>query len=112
MKQVILDTSFIMSCVKQRIDFFEKISDEGMQILIPEQTIDELMALGSQLALDIIGKNKFQLIKIPGKNTDNAIINFAKENPQLIIATLDKALQKKIKNHKMVIRGSKKIEVI
>jgi rRNA-processing protein FCF1 len=112
MKQVILDTSFILSCIKQKIDFFSWISYEGIQILIPEQTIDELMGLGAQLALDILEKNKFKLVKIPGKDADNAIINFAKENPSAIVATLDAGLQKKVKNRKMVIRGKKKIEVI
>ena len=112
MKQVILDTSFILSCVEQKIDFFEKISDEGIQILIPEQAIDELMGLGAQLALDIIEKNKFKLIKISGKDADNAIINFTKENSHVIVATLDRGLQKKIKNKKMIIRGKKKIEIV
>lgn len=112
MKQVILDTSFILSCVKQKIDFFEELEHMGMQIAIPEQTIDELMGLGAQLALKILGKHKFKLIKVKGKDADAAIINFAKENPKTIVATLDSGLKKKIKNQKMVIRGKKKLEII
>ena len=112
MKQVILDTSFILTCVKQKIDFFEKLEHDGFKILIPEQTIDELMGLGAQLALNIIQKHKFQMVKIKGKDADAAIINFAKENPKVIVATLDSGLKKKIKSQKMVIRGKKKIEII
>lgn len=112
MKQVILDTSFILSCIKQKIDFFDDIETRGIQILIPEQTIDELMGLGAQLALNILEKNKFKIIKISGKDADGAIINFTKENKEVIVATLDVGLQKKIKNHKMIIRGKKKIEII
>ena len=112
MKQVILDTSFILSCVRQKIDFFEELEHMGMQITIPEQTIDELMGLGAQLALKILGKHKFHLIKIKGKNADTAIIKFAKENPEAIVATLDLDLKKKVKNQKMVIRGRRQIEII
>ena len=112
MRQAILDTSFILSCVKQKIDFFHEIEMMGIKIIIPEQTIDELMGLGAQLALNIVQKNKFQLVKIPGKDADSAIIKFAKENPEAIIATLDLDLKRKIKNHKMIIRGKKKIEVL
>lgn len=112
MKQVVLDTSFILSCVKQKIDFIEKIDNEGIQIIIPEQTIDELMGLGSQTALNILGKSRFELVKVPGKDADAAIIKIAKQNPEAIIATLDQGLQKKLKNRKMIIRGKKKLDII
>ena len=112
MKQIILDTSFIFSCVKQKIDFFEKIEHEGMKILIPEQTIDELMGLGAQAALNVLEANEFEMVKVPGKDADEAILNFAKKNPDAIIATLDQGLQKRLKNRKMIIRGLKKLEIV
>jgi len=112
MKEVILDTSFILSCVKQKIDFFEKLEYEGFRIAIPEQTIDELMGLGAQLALNIVQQHKFTLIKISGKDADTAIINFSKKNPSAFVATLDVGLKKKILNRKVIIRGKKKVEII
>ena len=112
MRQVILDTSFILTCVRQKVDFFEKLEHEGFQIVIPDQAIDELMGLGAQLALKILEKRKFKVVKLPGKDADTAIINFSKENPESVVATLDRGLQKRIKNHKMIIRQKKKIEII
>ena len=112
MRQVILDTSFILTCIKQKIDFFEMLEHEGFQIVVPDQVIDELMGLGAQLALNILGKNKFTLVKLPGKDADTAILKFARENPEAVIATLDRRLQKKIRNPKMIIRQKKKIEII
>ncbi len=70
------------------------------------------MGLGAQLALNILGKHKFSLFKLSGKDADTAILNFSKENPEAIVATLDRGLQKKIKNHKMIIRQKKKIEIV
>ncbi len=112
MRKVILDTSFIFTAVKQKIDFFEKLEHEGFKIIIPEQTIDELMGLGAQLALNILEKHKFELLKIPEKDADAAIISYAAKNKDVFVATLDVGLKKKVKNHKIVIRGTKKIEMM
>jgi rRNA-processing protein FCF1 len=112
MKEVILDTSFILSCARQKIDFFERIAHEGMKAVIPLQTIKELEGLGAETALKIIKKNEFETINKSGKDADTAILKIAKENPSAIIATLDQGLQKKLRNPKMIIRGRKKLEII
>ncbi len=112
MKQIIIDTSFILTAVAKKIDFFEEIEGKGLHILVPEQVIKELKGLGAELALRILDKNEFEKLEISGKDADIAIINFANKNPGAIVATLDKGLQKKIRNSKMVIRGRKKLEII
>ena len=112
MRQIILDTSFIISAVAKKIDFFENDEIKGMQIVIPEQTIKELKGLGAELALRILEKNEFQTVKIPGKDADSAIMTFASKNPTAVVATLDQGLKKKIKNQKLIIRGRKKLEII
>lgn len=112
MKKIILDTSFIISAVKQKIDFFNQIGNEGLQILIPDQTIRELNGLGAKTCLKILERNNFDTIVVKGKDADEAIVNFAKENPDTIVATLDAGLKKRIKNRKMIIRGRKKLEIV
>ena len=123
MKKTILDTNFILTCVKQKIDFFEDIKFMGMRILIPKQVIKELERISSskkklhfredaKLALKLLEKNPFKEVNLKNKNVDKALIKLAKENPEFIMATLDKELKKKIKNQKLVIRGKKKLEVI
>jgi rRNA-processing protein FCF1 len=101
-----------MTCIKQKIDFFEELYLRGIQIIIPEPVIDELEKLKQSQAIRLLEKSKFKEISLKGKIVDNSIINFAKENPEVIIATLDRDIQKKIKNKKMVIRGKKKLEII
>ncbi len=113
MKQIILDSSFILTCIKQKIDFFEELV--GEQILLPEQVINEIKNLKnpiSNLALKLFEKNKFEKIDIGKGHVDKRIIKFAKENPKTIIATLDKEIKNKTKNQKLIIRGKKKLEVI
>ena len=117
MKQAILDTSFILTCIKQKIDFIEELKFMGLEILIPNQVIKEIEGLSktnenAKLALKIMQKPGLEKIDLKGKDTDNAIIIYANKNPKAIIATLDEAIKKKIKNNKLVIRGKKKLEII
>ena len=111
MKQILLDTSFILTAVKNKIDFFAYLEEQGFQIIIPEEVIKELQGLKSQLALKILEKNKFKKTSLKSKTTDKGIINFAKQNPQIIVATLDREIKKSVQNPKLIIRGKKKLEV-
>ena len=117
MRRILLDSSFILSCIKNKIDLFEQLYLEGYKILIPMQVLREINGLSksnenAKLALKILQKSKFKRIKLQEKNTDNSIINYAKKNPEIIIATLDKEIKKKAKNSKLIIRGKKKLEII
>jgi len=111
MKQIVLDTNFILTCIKQKIDFFEQLF--CYEIVIPTQVIAELKRIDkTSLALKILSKNSFKEINLTTGYVDKGIIKFAKENSDAIIATLDKEIQKKIKNYKLIIRGKKKLEII
>ena len=123
MKQVLLDTNFIISCARQKIDFFHEIPLMGFEILIPRQVFDEIEKLSkssksatlreeADLALKIMNRNKFTIIKLRRNDVDRAIIEFANDNRDVIIATLDKELQNKIKNQKMIIRGLGMLELV
>ena len=123
MKQTILDTNFILSCIKQKIDFFEDIEVEGIQIIIPKQVIDEIKKIASskqklksrenaKLALRLLEKNKFKKIDLGKGHVDKRIIDYSKNNKNIIVATLDKELKNKIKNPKLVIRRKKKLEIV
>jgi hypothetical protein len=114
MKQILLDTNFILTCIKQRIDFFEELEKEGYSIIIPEEVIKELKKLKKESALKLLEKEKkeFKKISLGGKIVDNAIINYAKENTNIIIATLDRDIQRKTRNKKMVIVDRRKLEIL
>ena len=123
MKKAIFDTSLLLTAVKEKIDVFDEMTRLGISVVIPEQVLNELKSIAesspeknlrenSSLALKILNKSHFEKIKIPGKIVDNAIINFAKENPDFIVATLDRDIKKKVKNSKLVIRQKKKLGVV
>ena len=123
MKQAILDTNFIISCIRNKIDFFEEIKFMGMQILIPKQVITELKKIAvskksnslkeeAKISLEILEKNLFKEIDIKKRYVDKGIVNYAKKNKDIIVATLDRELKNKIKNAKLIIRGKKKLEIV
>lgn len=111
MRKVILDTSFILTAVRQKIDFFREIEERGMHIIIPGDVVRELKGLGAKLAIKILEQNKFEIIEEQGKDADNIILKFAEDNPRAIVATLDAGMKKKLKNRKLIIRQKKKLEV-
>ncbi|MEK6926771.1 MAG: PIN domain-containing protein [Nanoarchaeota archaeon] len=112
--EVILDTSFILTCIKQKIDFFEELSFKGFKIFIPSQVISELKGLAiskseANLALKILHSNSFKKLELNGRKTDNAIINYSKKHPEVYIATLDNEIIKKTRNRKIAIKGKKRL---
>jgi rRNA-processing protein FCF1 len=112
MKQILLDTNFIISCIKNKIDFFYELL--GSQILIPKQVINEIQRIknvNSNLALQLLKKNKFKEINLGRGHVDKKIIQYAKNNPSMIIATLDRGIHSKIQNKKLIILGKKKLEI-
>ena len=67
MKEVLLDTNFILSCIRDNIDCFEELTFMGFRILVPKEVVKELKKIAeskkslkfrndAELALRIIKK--------------------------------------------------------
>src|SRR4030042_1041203 len=121
-KYAVLDTNFILSCIRKKIDFFELIPQMGLKIIIPLQVLDELRKFTMQgrgnlkqeakLSLVLLENQNFKRVDLYNRNVDNGIIKLANENPNYIVATLDRQIKVKTKNQNLVIRGEKELEVI
>ncbi len=111
--KIILDTNFLIYCAANKIDYVEEIGrmiNEGYEIVVPAQVVHELEKLANDkikkvsgkdkaaanLALQLLEKNKINLIQASGKNVDEAIINLAEEDKKNIICTLDREMRKKL----------------
>ena len=123
MTKVILDTNFIMNCVRKKFDFFEEILNIGHRILIPKEVLLEIERLKkdakskkdrdiAEFALKVISANDYDLISCPGKYVDKGIIDYLETKPEFILATYDKDLKKKVRNSILVLRGKKKLEIV
>jgi rRNA-processing protein FCF1 len=123
MNQILLDTNFIITCIKQKIDFFENLKLMGAQVLIPKQVISEIEMIANskkklhfredaKLSLVLLKKNPFKKIDLGLQDVDKGIKRFANQNSRVIVATLDKELKDSIPNPKLVIRQKKKLEIV
>ena len=122
MKYAVLDTNFILSCIRKKIDFFTEIPQMGLKILIPLQVLDELRKFSRQgrgnlkqeakLALTILENQEFQRIDLYERNVDNGLIKLAEKNRNYIIGTLDTEIKRKTRSSVLVIRGEKQLEII
>src|SRR6056297_2115087 len=122
MRKAILDSSFILTCVKQKIDFFEELEKQGITPIIPKQVLQEIKRVSesrkkrhfredAKIALKMIEMEKYEFVDLGKKHVDKEIIKYAKENPKVLVATLDKNLTQGLKNPLLFIRGKKIIEI-
>src|SRR3989344_5151052 len=105
--KIILDTSFILSCVKEKADFLD--SEKHGNLVIPKQVIKELEKISKEgereekenscLALQIIEKHKekFDILCLKKNNVDLGIIEYAQGKNDIAVATIDKELKRKLK---------------
>lgn len=123
--KIIIDTNFILTCVKQKIDLFEELENlfPGSEMIIPEKAIEELVKLteseklkGSEkdaacLALKIIEKENLNFLQQEGK-VDDIIVDYAIKNKAAIVASLDRGIKKRIANSQfLTIRDRRRIDL-
>lgn len=106
MVEVICDTSFLIHLANHRIKNLATLDTDigNIRFLVPEIVHAELAKLAKQeektkeASATIQYIKNFKKINIGGTFADDSIIEYVKENGG-IIATIDKDLKYKIKNH-------------
>lgn len=104
--EVLLDSNFIISCIKKRIDFFETLEGQGFKVTVPKEVIEELKDLrlkvahadrtAIDVALELFSHKKIRKVKLPKGPVDAGLIAFGKKGAY--IATLDAAIKRAIPN--------------
>ncbi len=97
MKKVILDTNFLLTAIKFKIDIFSQLQEYDVYIL--DKTLDELKnKKNEKLAKELLKKYNVKIIKtMSNKNVDDLLLEFN----DYIIATQDKELKEKLKKAKI-----------
>jgi len=125
--EILLDTSFIISCVRQKIDFITVVNelfDQKIDFLLPREVLSEIKTISvrsgekrvdkqaARVALDLIDISEFKLIKLNDKVVDRGITNYLLNNPKIMLATLDRGLIARSGGEALTIKGNKSIEVL
>lgn len=107
MKKVILDTNFIVTCARQKIDFaaeLRRILDFAFEICILDSSLKELEivverggkdAAAAKLAKVMLKAAGVKVLKAGQGKVDDMLVKFADENN--LIATQDAGLKKRLK---------------
>ncbi len=122
MVKVIVDTNFILNCIRNKFDFYEGLLEMGFLILVPKEVIKEIQRITisskslkfrdeAKLALKLISLGNHQVISCPGKYVDAGIKKYLDKHLDVFLATMDKELKKSVKNRKIVLRNKKKLEL-
>ncbi len=115
--ELILDTNFIISSIKQKIPLFENLRNNfpEYKIIIPVEVIYEIEKIkdekksttrekeAAELSLFLIKKGNYKNISLNSNSVDSGIMNYIIKNPISIVATMDRELKEKIKRK---VRGA------
>ena len=128
--KIILDTNFLIYSAKQKIDYVDNIGEIILnpKLVILSSVLDELKRLRKtgknlkdrdfcDLALDIlrhyINKKKIKVLETEGEDADKVIVDLTSKYHDLIVATADRELKRKLKGKARIlnIRGKRKLEL-
>ncbi len=119
--EVVLDSSFIISCVRDRIDFLTQLEEQGFKVLVPRGVMQEMKDLrlrkGSShddriaidVALEMLNNKKVKKVGIGKGKVDDALIKKGKSG--LYIATLDKEIKRQVPNRVVIFSAQGKVGI-
>ncbi|MEK6850570.1 MAG: hypothetical protein AABX85_03270 [Nanoarchaeota archaeon] len=111
--EVLLDSNFIISCLKRKIDFISKLEEKGFKILLPREVFQELKDLKNkvshedrlaiEIALKMFESKKVKKTTLGNKSVDLGLIERGRNGSY--IATLDAAIKREVQN-KVIINSA------
>jgi rRNA-processing protein FCF1 len=126
--RILLDTNFVLTCMKQKIDFpslSDELFNEPIKWVVPQDVLNELGILkdrkgmkvsdrsAAKLSFEILQSLNPEIVELKGKtpNVDIKIVNYVLDK-KIILATLDKGLKSRVDNKILTIRGKRHLEII
>ncbi len=120
--EVILDTNFVIYCIKEKIDFISQLKEMGFQIVMPREVFQELKNLKTKtgtkrvdkesidIALKMFSEGDVKKVSL-GNNTyaDEGLIKKGKEG--VYIATLDAGIRRNVPNRVIILNAQKRVAI-
>ena len=119
--QVLLDSSFIISCVRSRIDFLAQLTEQGFTPVVAREVLQEIKDLRTRnkisredrlavdVALEMIEKGKVKKTSFGAGKVDDYLIGRGKTG--IYIATLDREIKKKVPNRVVIFSAQGRVGV-
>ena len=123
MKKIVLDTNFLIDCIRFKIDVNEisRLIDEEYKIFIPSSVIKELKKISerkskdgdlAKIAIRLIEQKGFETIETKERDTDESIVRCVEKND--VVGTDDIKLRKTLKtlgNKIIYLRAKKYLDI-
>lgn len=117
--EAILDSNFIIACVRKNIDFLSQLEEQGYRVLLPREVFHELRDLRLKLphadrtaidvALDLFEKRKVKKMRLGHENVDQGLITKGKQGAY--IATLDVAIKRSVPHSIGILSAQQRVGV-
>ncbi len=119
--QVLLDSSFIISCVRDRIDFLTQLEEQGFTPVVPREILQEMkdlrvsnrssredrIAIG--VALEMIEQKGVKKNSLGKGRVDDFLIQRGQAG--VFIATLDNGIKKRITKKIVIFKAQNRVGV-
>lgn len=117
--EVVLDSSFIISCIKKKIDFVSELEILGFKVALPREVLQELKDLrlkskhddrvAIDLALQMFENRKIRKLTMSGGKVDDKLIEIGRQGAY--IATLDAYIKRSVPNRVVISTAGNKLAV-
>jgi rRNA-processing protein FCF1 len=120
--EAILDTNFIISCIRKRIDFLSQLEEMGFKPVVPREVIEELKDLKKRpgesfedrtsigIAFRMFDDKKIKKITLGSGKVDDMLIKKGKEG--VYIATLDAVIKRSVPNKIVISEARNALEIV
>lgn len=113
--EVLLDTNFIVSCAKRRIDFLSELEGLGFKVIVPREVLQELKDIRldvnreDRTAIDVSlklleGYKNLKKVGFGSGKVDEEIIKYGKKG--IYIASLDGYIKRNVPNRVLIHNAS------
>ncbi len=117
--EAILDSSFIVSCMKKKIDFLSELEEQGFRVVLPREVFQELKDLRFKVkhderaaidaAFDLFIIRKVKKMTLGQDIVDKGLISKGKKGAY--IATLDKIIKREVPNRIVILDAQNSIGI-
>lgn len=116
--EVIVDTNFIISCLKKKIDFMAQLGEQGFKVLVPREVLQELKDLRTSrlshedklavvLGLELFSGRQAKHISLGQGKVDEALI--LKGKAGYYIGTLDATIKRQVPHAVVIFDAQKRV---
>lgn len=115
--EVLLDSSFIISCLKKNIDFITQLEEQGFTVKLPHEVFEELKDLRLKsaraereaiaVALVLFESKGIKKMKLGKMKVDDGLIEKGKQGAY--IATLDREIKRAVPHTVVIFDAEKRV---